>query len=163
MNRSNVLLMTSTRRHPVRKTPDHSPHPRDGEDIIFITVNTEARLPILANEGAHLGLRDIWKDSKNWCVGRYVIMPDHVHLFARKAPGGSVGLDRWITWWKKGFLSALDLKPGSWQPSYWDTRMRSAEQYSAKWSYVLNNPVRRRLVSRSDEWAFQGEIYRLRA
>jgi putative transposase len=155
--------MLTSNKFPIRKTPDHSPHPRLREDIIFITVNTEGRIPILANKASHMALHSIWHDSTNWIVGRYVIMPDHVHLFARKVFAESIDLDGWVTWWKRSFLTTLNLEPGMWQRGYWDTRMRSPEHYSAKWIYVINNPVRKRLVARSEEWEYQGEIYRLRA
>jgi hypothetical protein len=53
--------------------------------IVFVTVCTKARQPVLASQTMHALLRDVWSSATAWFVGRYVIMPDHVHLFARRA------------------------------------------------------------------------------
>src|SRR5437870_5293667 len=54
--------------------------------IVFLTVCTKDRRPWLATDETHDLLREVWIASAAWLVGRYVVMPDHVHLFAR--PGG---------------------------------------------------------------------------
>jgi putative transposase len=92
-------------------------------------------------------------------VGRYVIMPEHLHLFVR---GGSE--DFRLANWVKGLkrttsdeIQAID-KLFHWQPGFFDHVMRSDESYAEKWNYVRNNPVRAGLVPTSAEWPFQGEI-----
>jgi hypothetical protein len=49
--------------------------------IIFLTVCTHRRRPALANEDAARRLIAAWRAANFWRVGRYVIMPDHIHLF----------------------------------------------------------------------------------
>jgi REP element-mobilizing transposase RayT len=54
--------------------------------IVFLTVCTSHRRPLLANEAAHEVLRTVWTKAAadyGWYVGRYVLMPDHVHLFVQ--------------------------------------------------------------------------------
>jgi putative transposase len=155
--------MTEKNILPDRTSPNHLSHPRDSCDIIFVTVCTKRRIDILANDVSHRILSSLWHDTTHWVVGRYVLMPDHIHLFARHANRGSASMKEWITWWKRKF--SLHLKCGSavWQQSFWDTRMRSESQYHSKWLYVRDNPVRAGLVTSHEEWSFQGEIYVLKA
>ena len=80
-------------------------------------------------------------------VGRYVIMPDHVHLFVR---GGFGGLKR--------AMSVAVVKQRLWQPGFFDHVLRSSESYAEKWSYVRENPVRAGLVDHATNWLYQGEI-----
>ena len=51
--------------------------------------------------------------------------------------------------------------PPHWQKTFFDHLLRSGESYSHKWSYVRENPVRARLVSETEDWAFTGEIFAL--
>ena len=39
--------------------------------------------------------------------------------------------------------------------------LRSEESYSQKWVYVAENPVRKSLATRPEDWPYQGEIYPL--
>ena len=145
-----------------RTSPNHLPHPRDGCDIIFITVCTKRRINILANEVSHRTLSNLWQDRTHWVVGRYVLMPDHLHLFARQANQGSASMTQWITWWKRKFSLQLKWDTSVWQQDFWDTRMRSESHYHAKWLYVRDNPVRAGLVASHQAWRFQGEIFVLK-
>jgi REP element-mobilizing transposase RayT len=149
--------------YPDRTSPNHSPHPRDEYDIIFITVCAKNRAPIFGNEQSHQTLVNLWRNKRHWMVGRYVLMPDHIHLFARRAELGTVSLRQWVGWWKRNFSFELQLGSGLWQQDFWDTRMRSEEHYNRKWFYVRDNPVRQGLTSAPDDWHYQGEIYILTA
>jgi len=158
-----ISLMTQNQNFSERKTPHHSPHPRDECDIIFVTVCTNNRIPILANDTSHQLLRALWQDSSHWRVGRYVIMPDHIHLFAARANCGTASLERWVAWWKRKFSLRIGSRSVTWQRSFWDTRMRSEEHYHAKWLYVRDNPMRNQLADSYEDWTYQGEIYVLKA
>jgi REP element-mobilizing transposase RayT len=58
---------------------------RDTPIIVFLTVCTKGRKPILASSEAQALLIAAWRTAKKWRVGRYVIMPDHIHLFCAPA------------------------------------------------------------------------------
>jgi putative transposase len=105
-------------------------------------------------------LLNAWQAADAWLVGRYVIMPDHVHLFAGPMDE-SVELDVWIRYWKSMFTRAFRNPSFKWQSNHWDTRMRGASQYQAKWEYVKLNPIRHGLVEAEDQWPYQGEIHEL--
>jgi putative transposase len=54
--------------------------------IYFITTCTLGRRPILATNEVAAKLSGEWRnghDRHGWAIGRYVIMPDHVHFFCR--------------------------------------------------------------------------------
>lgn len=86
--------------------PDHPrlPHirPFAQQPLVFLTVVTHERRPALACASAHDTLCSIWANSPDldgWTVGRYVLMPDHAHLFAR-ATWDAKPLARWVQIWK---------------------------------------------------------------
>jgi putative transposase len=148
-----------------RPSRKHLPHGvlliQDRPTIVFLTVATKAREPWLATPENHRLLRDVWTDATAWFVGRYVLMPDHLHLFA--SPGEpELPLENWVRYWKSCFSRQHGHSEHRWQSDHWDTRLRAEESYDDKWEYVVQNPVRRGLVSKADQWPFQGEIFELR-
>ena len=148
--------------HVGRKHPAHNPILDSGNrsDIVFITVNTSRRKPILAKPDAVEALFDAWRGADTWLVGRYVIMPDHIHFFC--APRDvSVSLKRWMKYWKSP-VSLSWPRPYEqpvWQLDFWDTQLRRGESYSEKWDYVWSNPVRKGLVAKPEDWPYAGEIH----
>ena len=74
----------------------------DQPTIVFLTVCTKDRVQWLASPDIHDLLRSVWTNAAAWLVGRYVVMPDHIHLFA--APGTpELPLENWVTYWKSQF------------------------------------------------------------
>ena len=154
-------------RLPSRKLPVHGVLiPDDGFVLVFDTVCTKDRKPKLATVEIHELLKKVWTDASAWLMGRYVILPDHIHYFA--APGNlPISLDNWVTYWKSQFTKSYRKQfssppPFDWQTDHWDTRLRTWERYSEKWEYVRYNPVRHGLVSKPEDWPFQGMIHDLR-
>lgn len=148
-----------------RKRPVHLPidEQYNRSNIIFVTVCTRNRQPILANDKMHHLLREALLPAQNYLVGRYMIMPEHVHFFCAPNTNPAEPLSKWMRFWKASFTrSCVDesIKP-IWQRDYWDRQLRSGESYSEKWAYVANNPVRAGLVESPEDWPFQGELNRL--
>jgi REP element-mobilizing transposase RayT len=129
-------------------------------NLVFVTVVTKDRKKILASPDIHELLRRVWNDVSQWMVGRYVIMPDHVHLFCAPASPESVNVRDWIAYWKSVTARSWPRREESpvWQREAWDRQVRRGESYGAKWDYVRQNPVRHQLVSTPEEWPFQGEM-----
>ncbi|HSH39438.1 MAG TPA: hypothetical protein VK993_11700 [Chthoniobacterales bacterium] len=147
-------------RHPIHLAPLEA-HNRSS--IVFVTVCTAKRSKILASPAAHRALVAAWQSATAWLVGRYVIMPDHVHLFC--APNGidTPSLEVWMRYWKSIVTRKVREPGGSvWQRHHWDRQLRRGESYSEKWEYVCGNPVRHGLVSDSTDWPYQGELNELR-
>lgn len=149
------------RKHPAH-LPAHEWH--NTPVIVFVTVCTKGRKPILANVAAQSALVDAWEVAHEWSVGRYVIMPDHVHLFCAPTEADAAPLIHWISYWKshaaRHWSSPNDAP--IWQRHFWDRQLRRGESYGEKWDYVLANPVRAGLIARAEEWAFKGELNELR-
>jgi len=53
----------------------------------LITVCAKYRRKILANPTAHALLREALQTYNDFSVGRYVILPDHIHLFVGDSEG----------------------------------------------------------------------------
>jgi len=98
------------------------------------------------------------RDEFGVAVGRFVMMPDHLHLFVRG--GGDFNLAQWVNGLKRAISVALGAtnKSPLWQPGFFDHILRNDESYSQKWEYVHENPVRAGLVSLTDDWPYQGEF-----
>lgn len=142
-------------------------HPKHGiiesnemPTIIFLTVCTKHRSPWLANDDVHEQLRSVWKSAAAWLVGRYILMPDHLHLFC--CPGTlPLKLEKWVQYWKSQYSKRDHDQRHEWLTDHWDTRMRSWEHYAEKWEYVRFNAVRYDLVAKPEDWPFQGELNQL--
>lgn len=134
--------------------------------VYFITVCTHKRRPILAASALHEVLRREWimaRDHHGFLIGRYVVMPDHVHFFcAEQAEGARHDLSRFIGGWKewtaKGVRGVLGEPGPLWQEEFFDHVLRSDESYGEKWAYVRENPVRAGLVDSWEKWPFQGFV-----
>ena len=150
---------------PERRTPSHTPlHEAFKRPvIIFLTVCTKNKKPFLANEPVHKLLREAWTIADSWLVGRYILMPDHLHLFCSPTMNIPVSLTRWVSFWKSHASRHWPNPDHSpvWQTNYWDTQLRKEESYSAKWQYMLENPVRAGLVEQASDWPHQGELHQL--
>jgi len=131
----------------------------------FVTFNTFKRQSVLARPEVHETFRIFCSNARerDVAVGRYVIMPDHVHLFAA-FPIDGIALSDWVqslrTVIGKSLLRVGIQKP-HWQEGFFDHVLRSHESYSQKWEYVRMNPARAHLSKTPEEWPYQGEIVRI--
>jgi len=137
--------------------------------IYYITTCFRNRKAVLAQDEAARILVDEWRAAHKrhgWAVGRYVIMPDHVHLFCR-AELSAKPLSQFMALWKSytsrqiqalGPPRATPAATALWQRDFFDHVLRSSESYSEKWKYVRDVPVRAGLVSNIDAWKYAGEI-----
>jgi putative transposase len=79
--------------------------------LFFLTVVANQRQSVLTAEPVLAALTEIWRRSAEidgWMVGDYLLMSDHVHLFAKGAHDAKP-LATWIGAWKS--LSSRRLKP----------------------------------------------------
>jgi len=133
--------------------------------IYFVTARTYNRRSILGCPEVHQSLIDFAlrrPDHGVW-IGRYVVMPDHVHLFAGFGPE-SISLSTWQKSFKNAISKTLrtaTFPAPHWEAGFFDHLIRSQESYDQKWSYVRENPVRAGLVRSADEWPYTGEVFEL--
>jgi len=148
---------------------------RSNAPVYFVTFNTHTRASLLARPEVHKAFIEYCRRAADFRigVGRYVLMPDHIHLFVCFGVGCTTTLGAWV----KGLKRELDrvlLSMGSqrvqlagqklssfWQPGFNDHVLRNDESYAQKWEYVFQNPVRGGLVARAEDWAYAGEIIRI--
>ncbi len=133
--------------------------------IYFITARTYRWRRILDNQHVLESFKSLAHRAGGYrvLVGSYVIMPDHLHLFAAfNAESPSLSM------WMKSLRNTLSrtlrqtgVRPPHWQDGFFDHVMRSEESYRQKWNYVRDNPVRVGLVGRAEDWPYQGEIHQL--
>ena len=126
----------------------------------------------MANQMAQRAVMEYGKRGieKNVALGRYVIMPDHIHLFV--GGGSEFNLGLWVRGLKRVVAAAVtggreglrgsqaSLSAASdggsynvsniWQRGFFDHLLRNSESYAQKWDYVRENPVRAGLVDRAE-------------
>ena len=144
-----------------RSLPHHPPHDRVNQSIIiYVTVNVDKRRSILNRTGSVETILDAWREADRWAVGRYVIMPDHIHFFCAPATMPCAPLRPWMQFWRatatRDWPRAHE-KP-IWQKDFFDRQLRTGESYRQKWLYIWQNPIVATFCSRPEEWPFQGEL-----
>ena len=134
--------------------------------VYFITTCTADRRALLANDTAFATLRVEFEAAPKrhgWTVGRFVVMPDHVHFFCVSDESSDAAqLSHFVgafkQWTAKSILRSSGIVAPLWQREFFDHVLRSDESYESKWRYVLENPVRAGLVKAADDWPYGGEI-----
>src|SRR3954467_6811210 len=115
---------------PRRNRPVHAmPIERHNRPVIVhLTICTKDRRPILANVEMHLQLRRGWVSATHWLVGRYTVMPDHIHLFCAPASFEAKPLSNWVRFWKSEVCKVIGASEGTlWQTDFWDTQLRERD------------------------------------
>ena len=148
--------------YPQRRTPIHLPlvEYSNRPNIVFVTVCTKGRKRILCKPDVHELLVDSWTKADLWRIGRYVIMPNHLHFFCSPSELNYPGLKTWMQYWKS-LSSRAWPRPKEqpvWLRSFWDTQVRTRESYAAKLEYIRQNPVCAGLCRTPEDWPFQGEL-----
>jgi putative transposase len=115
----------------------------------------------LDNVPLHEICRDVWRNAESlycWNVGRYVLLPDHVHFFCARTRDShplSAFLGKWKEWTAKYAARRCSLAMPLWQPEFFDHVLRSGESYEQKWQYVRDNPLRAGRIARAEDWPYQ--------
>jgi REP element-mobilizing transposase RayT len=150
---------------PYRDRPPRLDKYFDAHPLFFVTANTWKRQDLLATRAVHETFKAYCQrgiDMSRVEVGRYVIMPNHLHLFVR----GDAEFDLGV--WMRGLKRAigklfpeLSATGTLWQEGFLDHVLRHGESYEDKWGYMVLNPFRAGLVQRPEDWPYQGELVRI--
>ncbi len=131
--------------------------------VFFITITTYRRQNKLACPDVADEIIECFRECEErhgWAIGRFVIMPDHIHFFASPMKNEKP-LSNFIRDFKK-WTHARAVEKGFdgklWQNEFFDHLLRGNESYHDKWKYVLDNPVRAGLCESAEDWPYQGEI-----
>jgi putative transposase len=133
--------------------------------ILFCTVCAQDRGRWVAQADVVEALHDIWlHEAKAWLVGRYVIMPDHLHFFCcPQQINDAVDVEKWVAFWKDRLTKRLKRAEMQWQRGVFHTRMRSDEHVREKEDYMRDNPVKAGLVAKPEDWPWRGQVHDLAA
>ncbi|OGW49881.1 MAG: hypothetical protein A2Z50_03720 [Nitrospirae bacterium RBG_19FT_COMBO_42_15] len=98
--------------------------------------------------------------AKTGCIAPvYCFMPDHQHLIITGTRSNS---DIWkaIVGYKQktGFWLSVNNPNVKWQKDFYDHVIKTDENIAVQVRYILDNPVRKGLVSSWEEYPFKGSI-----
>ena len=148
-------MQVAGRKHPAHGVLSISGRP----SVVFVTVMSKNRQPWMADEEVQSSLRDLWSyEALAWKVGYYLLMPDHLH-FICGSTDPRFTIERWIQFWKSRLRRSHPLSLWAFQRDAFHHRIRNQREYDETWHYVRENPLRRGLVERPEDWPFQGTIF----
>lgn len=98
--------------------------------------------------------------AKTGCViPVYCFMPDHQHLIIAGTRNDSDLLRTVVTYKQKtGFWMSVNRPNIGWQKDFYDHVIRKHKDVATQIRYILDNPVRKGLVSSWQEYPFKGSI-----
>lgn len=85
----------------------------------------------------------------DWWIQLLLLMPDHLHMLM-SFPSDK-DMTTVISQWKEFLAKKHSIH---WQPHFFDHRLRRDEGLRDKADYILQNPVRRGLVARAEDWSY---------
>ena len=122
----------------------------------MVTTNTWERRDLFRNERwANLLIDTLYHyRGSAYLLHEFVIMPDHVHVLLSPL----TSLEKAVQFFKGGFSYRAKKKLGSnmevWQKGFSDHRIRDASDYRLHVVYIRENPVRKKLCSAAEEYAY---------
>ncbi|MGA8491022.1 MAG: transposase [Terriglobales bacterium] len=151
-------------------------------DIHFITFSCYRRAPLLGSRLARDTFVVTLEKVRRWygfyLIG-FVVMPEHVHLLLSEPERGNLAvvlqmLKQIVSQKlnereeKRGAPSfSRSLREGGalrshdpfWQPRYYDFNVWRESKLAEKLDYVHQNPVRRGLVARPEDWVWSSALH----
>jgi putative transposase len=106
-----------------------------------------------------------YRDTRKFELHEYVVMPDHFHVLI--TPILPVTLEKAVRFIKGAFSYRAKMELGFagevWQTSFYDRRVRDAEECMSFRNYIYMNPVRRGLAAGPEEFLYSSARLRLDA
>lgn len=126
----------------IRAYLHHAPFVRDDLNQLILDVLSEEQ------------------ERQNCAVFTYCLMPDHLHFLVSPRQNGISVLTFTDQYkgkatnrsWTVGWRGKL------WQPRYYDHIVRAEEDLRGIAEYILNNPVRKNLVTYAEDWPWAGQM-----
>jgi putative transposase len=89
------------------------------------------------------------QSRRDWWMELLLLMPDHLHALV-SFPSDK-DMTAVISQWKEFLAKKIGI---GWQANFFDHRLRNDQQLREKADYILQNPVRRGLAARTEDWRF---------
>jgi len=139
-----------------KKLPHHIPAWVTQGARHFITINALRRdaAPFMAAAIANSLLQNllVYESMGKWHLWLSLVMPDHLHFIATF--NLDYGVARSVAAWKGYQTKTLKIE---FQNNYFEHRLRDEEEYRQKAAYIRENPVRKGLVVRAEDWPYRYE------
>ena len=131
-------------------------HATNNGQTYMITSSTWGRRPLFAREAWAKLLIDTLYHYRGsaYLLHEFVIMPDHIHVpFTPKT-----SLEKAVQFIKGGFSYRAQKELASsmeiWQKGFSDHRIRDASDYRLHQIYIRQNPVRKNLCEKAEEYPY---------
>jgi len=131
-----------------------------GRSTFMVTVTTRKRLNAFSDfDFGRLAIGALIDCAarEQFALPAYCLMPDHAHFVATGRTAQS-DLKRLVNRWKQSTGFDWKKRGGGalWQPGYWDRLARFDEPVDDMIRYVIENPVRAKLVNDPTLYALTG-------
>jgi putative transposase len=123
-------------------------------EIYFISINCQIR------HQNQLALPDISErifetvrhrqENFIWWPHVFLLMPDHLHALL-SFPPSEKSVQSVISKWKEWTAKKIGI---GWQRDFFEHRLRHDESRREKANYILQNPVRKKLVRKPEDWRY---------
>jgi putative transposase len=131
-------------------------HATSNGQTYMITSSTWGRRALFSREAWGKLLIDTLYHYRGtaFLLHEFVVMPDHIHVLLTP----KTSLERAVQFIKGGFSYRAKKELGSnmevWQRGFSDHRIRDASDYRIHQIYVQQNPVRKKLCDRAEEYPY---------
>ena len=89
-------------------------------------------------------------ERRDWYCHLFLLMPDHLHALLSFVNRGKT-IQQIVADWKRWLAVKLGIQ---WQTNFFEHRVRNEQAGTEKLQYILNNPVRKGLVERWEDWKY---------
>jgi len=132
-----------------------------GIRVYFVTICTNDKQKVFTNRETvdeHIQILSECCEKEKFSVWAYCFMPDHIHLLLTANENSD--LIKLVTAYKKlsGYEYKKTMGKNLWQKSFYDHILRKEEDIKQLVRYVLENPVRKKLVEDFKEYPFSGSL-----
>jgi len=87
-----------------------------------------------------------YHEKGRWFCDLAVLMPDHTHRLLHFPPDQT--MTKTVGLWKRWIARVYSIQ---WQSGFFDHRLRNEENIDQKGLYILQNPIRAKLVERPED------------
>jgi REP-associated tyrosine transposase len=132
--------------------------PQETRTYLVTAVTAEPRSLFQVTATAELFEQTIfdYRAQGKFLLHAFVIMPDHFHALITPAP--DVSLEKAVQFIKGGFSFRLKRKLDVWMRSFNESQISSEEKFMHCVRYIEENPVRRRLAAKPEEYRFSSAV-----
>jgi len=148
---------------PQRKTPRLKDFDYSLSYVYFLTTCTKDKKRLFIDHNLNLEVIDCLLEERErlrFKIFCYCLMPDHFHLLLTPGEGGQT-IPRFMGGFKSKSTRACwkhGIEGKVWQGRYYDHILRKEESIKEVAEYILNNPVRKRLVEQWKDYKYCGFI-----